>query len=266
MGKASSNKKVARAAGTGGGRTARGRTPWMYYGSIILVILLGVAGVYSSRNHRLSTISASGRTAPPRVGQDHWHVAYGIDICGKFQPAITDQVDPTGIHTHGDSVIHVHPYVDASAGKNATLGKFADAVKMTLNAGELKVPGGTDYRDGDKCNGKPGRVEVQIFTTAADKVGTLATVDPRNVPLINNQLLTIAFLPKGDPIPQPPATAIYNLQHLNDVATPTTTTVPGAPAAPGAATTTVPGAAGAATTTVPGAAGTTTAPPTTAKK
>jgi hypothetical protein len=257
MGKASSSKKVARAAGTGGGRTSRGRTPWMYYGAILAVILLGSAAVITSRNHRLSKISASGRTDAPRVGQDHWHVAYGVDICGKFQPAITDQVDPTGIHTHGDGVLHVHPYVDASAGKNATLGKFADAVHVTLNAGELKLPGGKDYRDGDKCNGKPGRVEVQVFSSPSDTKGTLSQVDPRNVRLYNNNLLTIAFLPKGDPIPPPPAQALFNLQHLNDVATSATTT-----------TTTTPGASTSVpTTTAPATtAPATTAPPTTAKK
>jgi hypothetical protein len=256
MGKASSNKKVARAAGTSGGRTSRGRTPWMYYLAIGAVVLLGVAGVYTSRNHRLTTVAATGRTAPPRVGQDHWHVAYAVYICGKLQPAITDQTDPTGIHTHGDGVIHVHPYVDSVAGKNATLGKFASAVHMTLNAGELKLPGGKDYRDGDSCEGKPGRVQVQIFSSPTDTVGTLATVDPRDIPLQNNQLLTIAFMPKGATIPPPGTGAtgdpVYNLEHLNDVAatTPTTTTP----------TTT----AGAPATTVPGSTSTTTGATTTA--
>jgi hypothetical protein len=256
MGKASSNKKVARAAGTSGGRTSRGRTPWMYYLAIGAVVLLGVAGVYTSRSHRLTTVAATGRTAPPRVGQDHWHVAYGVDICGKFQPAITDQTDPTGIHTHGDAVIHVHPYVDSGAGKNATLGKFASTVHMTLNAGELKLPGGKDYRDGDSCEGKPGRVQVQIFSSPADTVGTLATVDPRDVPLQNNQLLTIAFMPKGATIPPPPADAIYNLQHLNDVAatTPTTTATAPATTVPGSAPTTT-----GATTTAPSSTTSTTA-------
>jgi hypothetical protein len=255
MGKASSSKKVARAAGTGGGRTNRGRTPWMYYGAILAVIILGTAAVVTSRNHRLKTISASGLT-PPRVGQDHWHVAYGIDICGKFQPAITNQTDPVGVHTHGDSVIHVHPFVDSAAGKNATLGKFASTVKMTLNSGELKVPGGKDYRDGDSCEGKPGRVQVQLFSSVTDKVGTLWPGDPRDVPLQDQHMLTIAFLPQGATIPPPPAQAIFNLQHLNDVATPTTTTT-----TPGAtASTTVP-VSTAPTTTAPAST-----PSTTAKK
>ncbi len=258
MGKASSSKKVARAAGTGGGRTSRGRTPWVYYLTIAVVAVLGVAGVYSSRQHRLQTITTAGKV-PPRAGQDHWHVAYGIYVCdtatkGHFLPAITNQNDPVGIHTHGDGVIHVHPYYDSSAGKNATLGKFASATHMTLNAGELKYPGGHDYRDGDSCGGKPGRVQVYVWGTPTTQVsevpalvkvpGVLSTVNPPDVRLFNNNLITIAFMPKGAHIPPPPAQSIYSLQHLNDVTqTPSTTTT-----APGSTATTAPSTATTATT------------------
>jgi hypothetical protein len=261
MGKASSSKKVARAAGTGGGRTNRGRTPWMYYMTIGIVAVLGIVGVYASRQHRLQTISSAGKTEPPRAGQDHWHVAYGIYVCdgadkGHFLPTITDQSDPSGIHTHGDGVIHVHPYTDAAAGKNANLGKFASAVHMTLNAGELKAPKGHDYRDGDSCGGKPGRVQVQVWGDSNTHVGQinqlattpgrLAIVNPPDVRLFNNNLITIAFMPKGAKIPPPPAQAIYNLQHLNDVSpTPSSTTTAPAAATPA---TTVPATTAPATT------------------
>src|SRR5437660_9818680 len=106
MGKASSSKKVARAAGAGGGRTVRGRQPWLYWSVIILTVILGTAGVVSSRNSRLHGISTSG-SQPPRAGVDHWHVAYGIFICDHFDPAMPDNgQDPVGIHTHGDGIIH----------------------------------------------------------------------------------------------------------------------------------------------------------------
>ena len=51
MGKASSSKKVARAAGTGGGRTNRGRVPWMYYLALAAVVILGTATVGQSREN-----------------------------------------------------------------------------------------------------------------------------------------------------------------------------------------------------------------------
>ena len=31
-----------------------------------------------------------------------------------------------GIHSHGDGLIHTHPFVQSEAGNNATLGKYAD--------------------------------------------------------------------------------------------------------------------------------------------
>ena len=68
MGKASSNKKVARAATTGGGRTARGRTPWMYYTAITLAVLLGVGLVYQSRHDRIQELAA-GTEVPPRLAK-----------------------------------------------------------------------------------------------------------------------------------------------------------------------------------------------------
>jgi hypothetical protein len=223
MGKASSSKKVARAASTGGGRTVRGRQPLLYWAVIVLTVVLGTAGVVASRNQRLHSISANGAT-PPRAGKDHWHVAYGTYICDHFEPSIpNNNEDPFGIHTHGDGIIHVHPYVNSAAGKNAVLGQFAKTMHMTLNAGELHVPARKDYKDGDAaCPGKPGRVEVQIFNSLADTTGHLAKIDPSQIPLKNGQLLTIAFVPKGTRLPPPPSGPTLN--NLSDVARATTTT------------------------------------------
>lgn len=275
MGKASSSKKVARAASTSGGRTSGGRTPWGYYLAIGLIVVLGTAMVYASRQHRVQKVDSLGGT-PPAAGTDHWHVAYGFYLCnsptkGDFISPLPNQADPLGIHTHADGVIHVHPYVKSAAGKNAVLDLFAKAAGVTLDAGRLRIPsfdavnGGKaysshDYHDSDGCNGKPGRVQVQVFKDATDPIGTLWTGDPQQVPLIDKQLITIAFMPKGATIPPPPADNIKTMESPNDIAsiTPTSTTVPGA------TTTTVPGApttpAPAATATTAPAATTSTAP------
>jgi len=267
MGKASSNKKVARAASTSGGRTARGRTPWVYYLTIIAIVVLGTAMVYFSRANRLSASNNIGAT-PPVVGQDHWHEAYAIYVCtaadkGEFLPVFPYQADPEGIHTHGDGVINIHPYEKSAAGKNAVLGVFTKVTGVTLNAGELKVPsfagyGGHDYKDSDNCGGKPGRVQVTVFRTATATTGTLWNKDPRDVPLADQTMVVIAFMPKGAKITPPPQPNIDAMLHPLDVPSTssdtTTTTVPGA------TTTTVPGGT---TTTVPGATTTTVAPGTT---
>jgi hypothetical protein len=245
MGKASTSKKVARAAGTGGGRTNRGRIPFLYYGVLAAVVVLGTATVVQSRDARLTKVAASGQT-PPVPNKDHWHTAYGFYLCDKFAPPITDTTDPHGIHTHGDGIIHVHPYDSSTGGKNAVLGAFTAATHVTLNAGQLRLPGGHDYRDGDKCGDRPGRVRVRIFNSPADTVGHDATVDPRQVPLRNNEVLTIAFAPAGALLPQPPS--VPNLAKLTDV---TTTTVPAATGSATTPSTTTPNASSTVPTTTP---------------
>ncbi|MDQ1392407.1 MAG: hypothetical protein QOF30_1384 [Acidimicrobiaceae bacterium] len=268
MGKASSNKKVARAASTSGGRTAGGRTPWIYYVSIITIVVVGTALVYFSRSHRLSKVNTAG-ASPPVVGQDHWHEAYAFYVCtaadkGEFIPVFPYQTDPEGIHTHGDGVIDIHPYEKSAAGKNAVLGVFTKVTGVTLNAGELKIPSftgysGHDYHDSDNCGGTPGRVQVTLFPTSTSTDGTLWTKDPRDAPLTDQSMIVVSFMPKGAKIPAPPKANVDAMLHPLDVpatSTPSdsTTTVPGAP------TTTV---AGATTTTAPGPATTTVAPATT---
>jgi hypothetical protein len=225
MGKASSNKKVARAAGTGGGRTHRARTPWTYFGAVALVVILGVLITWSSRDRRLAQINNAGNTQPT-VGTV-WNEGYAVYQCGKFAPAITHARNPYGITTgNGDGIIHIAPTVKSAAGKNATLGKFASAADMTLNAGALKLPGGKLYLDGDSCEGHPGHVFVRQFNDTGDTIGALQNTDPRNVLLQDQSMVTIAFVPEQDKnkIPPPPTYVINNLNKLAATSSSTTTT------------------------------------------
>jgi hypothetical protein len=226
MGKASSNKKVARAAGTGGGRTHRARTPWTYFGAVALVVILGVLVTWTSRDRRLAQINAAGNTQPT-VGTV-WNEGYAVYTCGKWEPAITHARNPYGITTgNGDGIIHIAPTVKSAAGKNATLGKFASAAGMTLNAGELKVPGGKLYLDGDSCEGHPGHVYVKEFNDTGDTIGALQNVDPKDVLLQDQSMVTIAFVPASDKdkIPVPPQYVIHNLNKLAATSS-TSTTAP----------------------------------------
>jgi hypothetical protein len=236
MGRASSSKKVARAAGTGGGRTAGGRLPWGYYGVIIVVVVLGVVGTIVSRNSYQQKQSGPSST-PPTIGTT-WNEAYAVDICGKLQPNITVPNDPAGIRTQSDGIIHINPKTAAVAGKNATLGAFASAVGMKLNAGELQLPGGALHRSGENCNGKKARVYVKQFPFVGATSGSVASTDPRNVRLADQAMVTIAFVADGQTgsIP-PPAPSVQNA--LTKLAAPSSTSTTTAPAA-GSPTTTAP--------------------------
>jgi len=236
MGRASSSKKVARAASTGGGRTARGARPILWYLAIVVVVALGVGGIVLSRQERRDELASGAGGDPPKANVDHWHAAYGIYLCDTFAPSLADKRDPKGIHSHADGLIHIHPFVRSASGRNATLEVFADATGLELSDDELKVPGGKSYKSGDtKCGDKTGVVQVKVD----DKV---ITSDVAKIKLTDQALVTIAFAPKGAELPPPPTAG--DLARLN----PQTETVE-----PATAPTTAPGAAGdVSTTVVPG--------------
>jgi hypothetical protein len=273
MGKASTSKKVARAAGISGGRTYRRQTPWGYFGVIVLIVILGVVGTVASRERRLSELKGQG-TVPPTVGQV-WNEGYGFYLCGKFaDPISIKSKDPQGITTRTAGLIDIAPTTKLAAGKNATLGKFVSAVGMTLNAAELKLPGGKLYQDGDSCEGQPGHVYVMQFAYIGAPTGQLyngdtkdhqlAKLDPRDVPLGDDELITIAFVPanKASSIPAPPSyvtQALTKFQASESTSTTTSTTVAGATSP----ATTVPTTATTTATTAPTTATTSTATTTT---
>lgn len=173
-----------------------------------LVVVLGIVGVVVSREARIDK-GPTART-PPVANKDHWHAAYGVYLCSEFTPAIENQNDPAGIHTHADGIIHIHPFSSASGGKNATLSQFTKASGLTLTDSKIKVPGGKTFEEGKtKCGGKAGIVQVKVD----DKVITENVGDIR---LTERAIITIAFAPKGAKLPEPPS--VPNLDNLTDVA------------------------------------------------
>ncbi|HMK97726.1 MAG TPA: hypothetical protein VK425_09295 [Acidimicrobiales bacterium] len=291
MGKASSSKKVARAAGLGGSRAYGSRPPWNYYLAVFVLVVLGIVGVYNSREYRENQINKQGNTAPT-VGTN-WFEGLAIDECGKILSPIKTNKGSNGIATRGDGIIYISPKVKSAAGHNATLAKFASAIGMTFNASELQTPGGRLYQTGDTCEGKAGQVYVMTWSSpqAPQSDGVLQdkkeidggtppgpredTCNPdceSGVLLENNWLVTIAFLPSPPKhqtpnIPQPSAAVIAKLTNLVATGGTTTTTVPLVPsttANAGKATATT-GATSSSTST-PEATSTATTTPTTAAK
>ena len=259
MGKASSSKKVARVARTGGGRTKRGSTSWFWPVFIGVVVVLGTAGIVQAKMERQADASAPRIPCEGRPG-DHWHAALGFYVCGQFLPNIADETDPLGIHTHNDGVVHIHPQRTGAAGRNARLGVFLDAVKAKVSESEIRIPGQETKRNGMKCGDQPARVQAKTWPSkeAPDDAGTIVTGDPSDIRFTDGQLITVAFVPEGTNIPKPESTP--NLDRLTDVPGATTTTTPGAPPTTGPGTdTTAPATDSTATPDAP-----TTAPPPTA--
>lgn len=233
MGKASNTKKVNRAAATGGGRTAGKKAPVGWYSALFVVVVLGVMGVFFA-SADLNEAKTAGNTDPPAVNKDHWHVAYGFNLCGKWAAPLKDGPagDTTGIHTHDDGLIHTHPFVASVAGKNATFDKFMDDTDTSVSATAVDLKReGEKFKNGDKCGKKEGVLTARFFENEADTTGTLLKGNPADYRLKDGQLITISFNPKGFKITQPPSAG--NLQDPGDLPGSTTTT-----AAPAETTTT----------------------------
>lgn len=240
-------RKVSKVARTGGGRTTkRGQTSWFFPTIITITVILGTFLIVFSRSQRQPD------TTHPRVGADHWHAAIGFDICGKFADNVADNgQDPLGIHTHGDGIVHIHPFSAQSAGKKATLKIWLDTVGVKASATELKLPAeASSHKDGQQCDGKAATLITKVWDSrAATDTGHIVSGNPGDIHLKNSQLITIAFVPDGTDIPRPPSER--QLDNLSDVSGATTTT-------PTTAPTSTP-----TSSTVPGET-TTSSPPTTA--
>ena len=227
MGKASSAKKVARAARTGGGRTRRGSTSWVWPTVMAFVVILGTAGIVYSRDQRQPDTSRPLAASAGRAG-DHWHAAIGFYICGEFTPNLPEGTDPLGIHGHGDNVVHIHPFGSSAAGKRARLEVFFDTVDVDISDDFIDLPGQGRKRNGDDCENGEGRVVTKVWDSRdpADE-GRIVPGDPSDIRPQDGQLITIAFVPESTDIPRPPSAAtLDNLSDVTPVQVATTTTTP----------------------------------------
>ncbi len=337
MGKASSAKKVARAARAGGSRRAGQRRAMGFPFAVGAVILLGLLLVLFARNERNANARPRVNTGAAGVSGDHWHEPYSIYVCvtdpstpadqsattttaptadssttttapagasggsssssqaglgqpaghlgatqtpttaattttttapadtsttvpastdttlpasttsttiaapgdvpGEFLPALQDaQQDVLGIHTHGDGVIHIHPFADSVSGRRATLDKFLAQVGATITNDTLTVPttsgGQLVYKEGvTKCQGgKDGVLKVARWDTAAaaakgEKPNEIITSNFGSIRLKNGEAISISFLPEGSTIPIQKDVET-RLEQLTDIAPNTTTTNP----------------------------------------
>lgn len=160
----------------------------------------------------------------PEALTDHWHAAYGINVCGEWDAPILDDTDPEGIHTHADGVIHIHPFRTSAAGANATVDAFFRATEGEFNDdGYTPGPGvgGTTVVEADGCNGEPAVWQVAYWDNAllaesGAEPDTVITTDLGDFKFRGDiAAITFALLPEGEEIPPPPS--IGQLSQLTDI-------------------------------------------------
>ena len=216
MGKASSNKKVARAAKAGGGRArAAGERNILFPTMLAVVVIFGALLVVYARDER-----SAEALAAPLANEDHWHAAYSVYVCDSPLPDLPEFTAPQngGNHTHGDGLFHIHPFSPARAGENATLVNFFSDAGEVLGGGDqlsedtLGVPGGESYTEGeDSCDGVEGDpiVQVAVWDTAfaaaeEEDPDRIVTEDFDSIGFEDDGMaFTVAFAPRGTEIPPP---------------------------------------------------------------
>lgn len=160
----------------------------------------------------------------PEALADHWHAAYGVNVCGEWQPIILDTTDPEGIHTHADGVIHIHPFRPSASGNNATVDAFFRATGSELNdAGYTPGPGveGAPVVAADGCNGEPAVWQIAywdnaIIAESGAEPDTIITSDLADFKFRGDiSAITFALLPEGEDVPAPPT--IGQLSQLTDI-------------------------------------------------
>ena len=259
MGKASSSKKVARAARAGGRVSSGQPRSLLFPGVLALIVVLGVSLVVYARNDR----NNQDIGGVPQL-EDHIHQAFGVNVCGEWLTDLPEFETPVGIHTHGDGVLHIHPFSQLGVGSNATLGRFLKSARddgglnVSVSDTELEFGGETVTEGETKCEGVDNpMLRMAYWEDASDEsaVPLVTTGDFNDRRLSDNGGgITLYYGDADADIPKPPTAS--NLAALGAADGPSTLEDPET-----GQTTTSTTVAGATTTTAAGDTTTTTAAP-----
>lgn len=85
----------------------------------------------------------------------------------------------------------------------ATTSTAASSKKSSASSTTTTTLPSKYYENGQSCEGKKGVVETEVWSSPSAKHGKIVTKNAPQLRFKNGQLFTIAFLPKGAPIPRP---------------------------------------------------------------
>jgi hypothetical protein len=137
-------------------------------------------------------------TASARVGLDFWTAAIGVHICGVWLPNAPSFGLETGVHSHGDGLVYVHPVEADEEGDRATLGLFVERGGWAVSADELRLWDGATHRTGETCpDGLPAT--VRWWLDGVEQRGNPAEFAPRN-----GQVIVLGFDSDAAPPGVPP--------------------------------------------------------------
>jgi len=189
--------------------------------AVALVVVLGSLLVLWARTDREAT-------SAPRVG-DHWHSAYDIYVCDSFRSKVVLENDPNGIHTHGDGLLHIHPFNKLASGRDAVLGEFFSAFGGRIDDASVVLDTGEELVEGADCGGQPTVLKVARFDADdLERDPEVVTEDLAGVRFLKNrEAFTVAMVPADV---EPPAPRSERLTFLDIVSPDALSSDPLAPA------------------------------------
>ena len=161
-----------------------------------------------------------------------------------------------GIHSHGDGLIHTHPFVTSEQGTNATLGHFLGNGGWSVSADSFDNSGGytwagpeskpndRSWTNGDKCPFGPYKGKKGKLVWSVD--GKIQKGNPSDYKLQDGATIAIGFVPTDADLGFPPGAcnAFANISDQNTAAVVTKNS----PCQPDTTATTTPATTGPAAT------------------
>lgn len=206
VGKASSSKKVQRAAKAAASSRGAAESRELGFPLVVgLVVVLGIGLVFLARENRAPA-------TPPAIG-DHWHSAYTIYDCGTEVPFFLGTADPDGIHSHQDSLVHIHPFNSSATGEDATLGVLFEAMRATVSRDAITTPEAGVLSAADGCGDEPAVIKVARYQVDGGvEIVSVFDDDFDDIQLLQDrEAFSIAKVPVGENPPPPSAAALAQL-------------------------------------------------------
>lgn len=239
MAKSATGKLVSKVGAAGGGKAYKKSRPINYYGSLVVIVVLGIVSiVYARYDYQHPTAASQSASGQPTIGTTWFSVA-SFDICGVNQALLQPYgVGSAGFAVGTNDVIRIKPVSSADAGSHATVAQFANEYPgFIASSTNLTVPVKTgtkhttvSYHNGLLCPAsskyakQAGQIEYAYWRNFGQTTPTIVT-DPSKIKFSNLMELTIAFLPKGVAPLRPASAGVNAMVSDNATAATTTTTV-----------------------------------------
>ncbi len=137
----------------------------------------------------------------PSTG-DHWHSVYGVYSCdllgdgeAKYLPAFQSTQDDSGLHSHGDGLVHIHPFFEEFAADGAVMAVWFDEMHVDISVDRIVVENEFDplaeHVAGEPCFDGTGPSEIVVLVWDRDSLALAET--PVEPDVIRNDFGGIRF-------------------------------------------------------------------------